>query len=88
MTKADIARAIRAEPAVIRRFFTRGAANPTLGTVAEVAAALGMRVTVERMPAGERRTITEPLLKGQSRDTPALAKQLTSVRRTRARTPQ
>jgi transcriptional regulator with XRE-family HTH domain len=89
LTKADIARAVRVEPAVVRRFFASGAANPTLATVAEVAAALGMRVTVERMPATERRTITEPLLKGKSRDTSALAEQLTSMRRkTKARTPQ
>jgi ribosome-binding protein aMBF1 (putative translation factor) len=65
LTKADIARAVRVEPAVVRRFFASGAANPTLAT------------------------ITEPLLKGKSRDTSALAEQLTSMRRTtKARAPQ
>jgi transcriptional regulator with XRE-family HTH domain len=80
MTKADLARAISAEPAVVRRLFSGGHMNPTLGTVAEVAAALGMRVTVERLPAAERKVVTEPLVKGRSTDTGKLAEHLTTMR--------
>lgn len=47
LSKAALARAIGAEPATIRRLFTAGASNPTLGTIATVAAALGLRVVVE-----------------------------------------
>lgn len=46
MSKAELARAIGSEPATIRRLFTAGQVNPTLGTVAEVAAALGFEIVV------------------------------------------
>ena len=85
MTKADLARAISAEPAVVRRPFSGGHMNPTLGTVAEVAAALGMRVTVERLPAAERKVVTDPLVKGRSTNTGRLAEHLTAMR-TRSKT--
>ena len=80
MTKADLARAISAEPAVVRRLFSGGHMNPTLGTVAEVAAALGMRITVERLPAAERKMVTDPLIKGRSTNTRKLAEHLTAIR--------
>src|SRR5437879_3168894 len=54
LSKAALARAISAEPAVMRRLFSAGHINPTLGTLAEVAAALGMRVTLEPLAATER----------------------------------
>ncbi len=44
LSKAALARAISSEPAVVRRLFSAGHVNPTLGTLAEVAAALGMRI--------------------------------------------
>lgn len=65
LSKADLARAIHAQPAVVRRLFASGHVNPTLGTLAEVAAALGMRVTLEQLPAIERKVVTEPLLSGR-----------------------
>lgn len=46
MSKAQLAREIGSQPATIRRLFTAGHVNPTLGTVAEVAAALGFEVVV------------------------------------------
>jgi transcriptional regulator with XRE-family HTH domain len=49
LSKADLARAVGSNPAVIRRLFGSGRVNPTLGTLAEVAAALGLRITVERV---------------------------------------
>ena len=52
MSKTDLARAIGAQPAVIRRLFTSPDASPTLSTVAQVAAALGLRVTL--VPAGSK----------------------------------
>lgn len=52
LSKADVARAVGSDPAVIRRLFGSGPVNPTLGTLAEVAAALGLRITVEKLPAG------------------------------------
>lgn len=47
LSKADLARAIQVEPATIRRLFVSDRPNPTLGMLAEVAAALGMRLTLE-----------------------------------------
>jgi len=39
-----------------------GNSNPTLGTLAEVAAALGLRITVEPIRKSERGQIIESLL--------------------------
>lgn len=87
LSKADLARAISAEPAVIRRLFSATGVNPTLGTLAEVAAALGMRVTLEPLPAPERKSVTEPLLEGHAADTKQLARHLSKLRTTRRRQP-
>lgn len=54
LSKAELARAIGAEPAAIRRLFGSGHSNPTLGTLVEVASALGTQVTLTPFPAGER----------------------------------
>ena len=83
LSKAALARAIGAEPAVMRRLFSAGHVNPTLGTLAEVAAALGMRITVEPLPLAERRQITTPLLEGRSADTQTLAELLAEMRTSR-----
>jgi DNA-binding phage protein len=64
LNKAELARAISAEPAVVRRLLSSGVRNPTIGTMAEVAAALGMRLTLEPLPEEEREQITIPLLTG------------------------
>ncbi len=80
LSKAELARAIGAEPAVVRRLFSAGHVNPTLGTLAEVAAALGMRVTLEALPAEERARVTQPLLEGRSADPKALAEHVTAMR--------
>jgi DNA-binding phage protein len=61
LTKAGLARAIGSEPSVVRRLLSAHAVNPTLATVAEVAAALGMKVTLEPMSKEERKRITEPM---------------------------
>lgn len=85
LSKAQLARAIQAEPAVVRRLFASGHVNPTLGTLAEVAAALGMRITLERLPESERVQVTEPLLSGASADTVRLAEHLSEMRQPRQR---
>jgi DNA-binding phage protein len=87
ISKADLARAISAEPATIRRLFASSAPNPTLGTLVEVAAALGMRITVEPLPPAERTKVTRPLLAGHSADTKALARYLATMRSPKSKIP-
>lgn len=86
LSKAELARAIQVEPATIRRLFASNTPNPTLGTLAEVAAALGMRVTLEPLPDDERTRVTEPLLEGRTADPAGLARHLDRLR-TRAKIP-
>lgn len=76
LSKAELARAIGAEPATIRRLFAHGHSNPTLGTLAEVASVLGMRVTLEAMDAEEQDTITAALRSERTRDARGLHDQL------------
>jgi transcriptional regulator with XRE-family HTH domain len=81
LSKAELARAINSEPATVRRLFSAGHVNPTLGTLAEVAAALGMRVVLEPLDADDRKRITEPLLEGSTQDPGVLARRLEAIRR-------
>jgi transcriptional regulator with XRE-family HTH domain len=81
LSKAELARAINSEPAAVRRLFSAGQVNPTLGTLAEVAAALGMRVVLEPLEAGDRKRITGPLLAGSTDAPEALARRLDAMRR-------
>jgi DNA-binding phage protein len=83
LSKAELARAISSEPATVRRLFSAGHVNPTLGTLAEVAAALGMRVVLEPMGVDDRHQITEPLLAGSVNDPHVLAKGMESMRHSR-----
>jgi transcriptional regulator with XRE-family HTH domain len=87
LSKADLARAIQVEPATIRRLFAPNRPNPTLGTLAGVAAALGMRTTLEPLPGSERATVTEPLLQGRTVDALDLARHLEDLRAGRAKVP-
>lgn len=80
LSKAELARSIQVEPATIRRLFASATSNPTLGTLAEIAAALGLRITLEPLPQDERAQITEPLLAGRTADPGALARHLGEVR--------
>ena len=80
LSKAELARAIQVEPATIRRLFASDKANPTLGTLAEVAAALGMRIAVEPLDDEERTQVTEPLLAGRTADPVRLARHLHEIR--------
>lgn len=65
LSKAALARAIGSDPAVIRRLLSASSVNPTLGTLAEVAAALGFRVRLEPMSKDERSKITDPMLRAE-----------------------
>jgi DNA-binding phage protein len=76
LSKAALARAINAEPANIRRLLSGQRHNPTIGTVAEVAAALGYRLTLEPLSEGERLLTTEPLRHGHVADAEALIRGL------------
>lgn len=76
LSKAELARTIQVEPATVRRLFTSASSNPTIGRLAEVAAALGMRITIEPLEDAERMQITDPLLTGRAADPTALARHL------------
>lgn len=54
LSKAALARAVGAEPSVVRRLFSAATRNPTLGTFVDLAAALGLRLTLEPMTDDER----------------------------------
>jgi transcriptional regulator with XRE-family HTH domain len=73
LSKAAIARAIGSNPDAIRRLLTARQVNPTLGTLAEVAAVLGLRIALQPLSEAERENITEPLLNGEHPDPAGLA---------------
>jgi len=80
LTKAELARAISAEPASVRRLLASPNPNPTLGTLAELAAALGMKVMLQPLTSDERMLVTEPLLHGETADKKALIAHLERMR--------
>ena len=84
LTKAGLAHAIGSEPATVRRLFSASHVNPTLGTLAEVAAALGMRVVLEPMGASDLEQITRPLVEGSTDDPRALTARVDELRSERA----
>lgn len=61
LSKAALARAIGSDASTVRRLLSSESVNPTLSTIAEVAAALGMRVTLTPMSEDERTRITDPM---------------------------
>ena len=65
LSKAALARAINADPAALRRLFSARRVNPTVGTVAEIAAVLGLRLVLEPLDSAERDVTTRPLLEGR-----------------------
>ena len=46
LTKAELARAMNVQPAVVRHLLTHKRVNPTLGTLSELAAVLGLKLTL------------------------------------------
>lgn len=81
LSKAELARAVGTDPATVRRLFSSSRANPTLGTLAEIAAVLGLRISVEPLPAAERAAVTNSLRAG--RVTRTAAKRVERMRRSR-----
>lgn len=80
LSKAELARAISAEPAVIRRLLSPGHRNPTIGTLAEVAAALGLKVALVPMADDEREQVAETLRSGTTDDPGELVRRFESAR--------
>jgi transcriptional regulator with XRE-family HTH domain len=67
LSKAALARAISSEPATVRRLLGAAAgSNPTIGTVAELAAALGYRLTLEPIPGRNAGYVSDALLTGRA----------------------
>jgi DNA-binding phage protein len=87
LTKAAVARAVGTNADAVRRLLTAGHINPTLGTLADVAAALGMRVVLEPLPNEDRARIAAALASNETsaQDSPAdveaLARYLTEMRK-------
>lgn len=79
LSKADLARSISAEPAVVRRLLGHASrSNPTLGTLSELAAALGYRVAL--VPVEEEgRSVAQALQTGATSDPRALAEAATKL---------
>jgi DNA-binding phage protein len=53
MSKADLARKVSTTPAAMRRLLTSGEANPTITTVLDVLAAVGLRLTLSPSSASK-----------------------------------
>lgn len=73
LSKAALARAIGSDPAVVRRLFSAHG-NPTLGTLAEIAAALGMEVTLSPLPKATAKVFADLLIdhaSAESKPSPA-----------------
>ncbi|MCH7585902.1 MAG: helix-turn-helix transcriptional regulator [Acidobacteria bacterium] len=54
MSKADLARAMGVKPSAVRRLLTEHSSNPTIGTLAKAAYAVGLEITV--VPAKQDRS--------------------------------
>ncbi|GAA2574814.1 hypothetical protein GCM10010435_58250 [Winogradskya consettensis] len=80
LSKAALARAIGTNPDAIRRLLTAGQVNPTLGTLAEIAAVFGMRISLEPLSDSDKENVSAPLLSGEHPDPAALALYLEGVR--------
>jgi len=62
MSKAELARAAGVEPSAVRRLLSAQTVNPTLSTIAELAAAVGLKLTLTPMTDDERAQITAPMV--------------------------
>lgn len=79
ISKADIARALNVKPAAIRRLLSTKNANPTLGTLAEVAAVLGYSVVLQPLDEDQQAEISIPLREGSSTDRLSTARRFAQV---------
>lgn len=74
ITKAQLARAINAKPASVRRLLSSKKPNPTIGTISEIAAVLGYSLTLSPLSSQERSEISIPLRRGSVKDTVVAAR--------------
>ncbi|MGN2635820.1 helix-turn-helix domain-containing protein [Nocardia takedensis] len=72
LSKAALARAVALEPSVVRRLFS-AESNPTLRTVSDLAAALGMRVALVPLDGAESDVVATALRTGTTEDLASLA---------------
>ncbi len=72
LSKAALARAVALEPSVVRRLFS-AESNPTLRTVSDLAAALGMRVALVPLDGAESDVVATALRTGATEDPTSLA---------------
>ncbi|WP_305787629.1 helix-turn-helix domain-containing protein [Symbioplanes lichenis] len=61
LSKAALARAVDTNPDALRRLLTAGNVNPTLSTVAEIAAVLGLQLTLTPLAEEDRALLTPPI---------------------------
>lgn len=61
LNKSELARVIGVEPATVRRLFSSHNVNPTLGTVTEIATALGLQITVTPLSQEDSDQIADAL---------------------------
>ena len=61
LDKAALARSVGSSASSVRRLLSVETPNPTLGTIAELAAALGYRVTLEPLTTEDRDRLTAPM---------------------------
>lgn len=80
LSKAALARAIGSDPDAIRRLLTAGHVNPTLGTLAEIAAVFGLRISLEPLSRSGTENVSAPLLNGEHPNPAALAAYLAEIR--------
>ena len=79
-SKAELARAVNASPASIRRLLSSKSTNPTLGTLSELAAVLGYSIDLVPLTARQLSEISLPLREGRVSDTTAVGKRFASTR--------
>ncbi len=63
MSKADVARAIGGQGSVVRRLFSSDSISPTLTSITEVAAAVGMRIVAVPMDPQEQQRVLSVMSK-------------------------
>ncbi|MBV9822883.1 MAG: helix-turn-helix domain-containing protein [Actinobacteria bacterium] len=61
LSKAELARAVERDPAVVRRLLTAQQVNPSLGMVADLAMALGYEMVLSPLSEADLDAVTRPL---------------------------